>query len=283
MDGALLGHSHAKTPLDVACWDIFAKASDMAVCDLLGGRTDQRLPLISSIPAATPEQMRENVAVHRSNGYLGHSIKIGASEQEGGPHMDADRIKASSDGRLSGEYFIVDANGGLSLEHVLKLLRLLPTELDILLEAPYATWRETSSLRRLTNVPIYLDELVDSDVMGANVVSSGIAEGIGLKISKNGGLTQCRRQRDLCQASGLVMSVKDTVGSAIAFSAIVHLAQTIPAKWLRYILDTRDMVIGETASFDCQLIDGGVVAPKQSGLGVVPNMAVLGQPILSFN
>src|SRR5262245_3588812 len=48
MDFALVGHEHAKTALDVACWDIFGKSVGMPVCDLLGGRTDVRMPIISS-------------------------------------------------------------------------------------------------------------------------------------------------------------------------------------------------------------------------------------------
>jgi cis-L-3-hydroxyproline dehydratase len=47
MDDTLMGHPHAKSPVDVACWDGFAKAVGMPVCDLLGGRTDARMPLIS--------------------------------------------------------------------------------------------------------------------------------------------------------------------------------------------------------------------------------------------
>ncbi|ESX09773.1 hypothetical protein X768_17625 [Mesorhizobium sp. LSJC265A00] len=36
MDAALIGHEHAKTALDVACWDLFGKSVDLPVCELLG-------------------------------------------------------------------------------------------------------------------------------------------------------------------------------------------------------------------------------------------------------
>lgn len=35
MDGALVGHEHAKTALDVACWDVFGKSVGLPVCELL--------------------------------------------------------------------------------------------------------------------------------------------------------------------------------------------------------------------------------------------------------
>ena len=282
MDAALLGHPHAKTTIDVACWDVFGKATGMPVCDLLGGRTHQPLPLISSIYAGDPEDMRKRVADHRARGYRGHSVKIGASEVDGGPKLDAERVTASLADARAGEYFIVDANGGMTPEHALRLLRLLPRDLDFVLEAPCASWRETMALRSKTDVPIILDELGNSDEAVAQAIAHNAADGIGLKISKNGGLTHCRRQRDMCIASGLTMSVQDTVGSEVSFAAVVHLGQTVPQRFLRCVLDVRDMVSQRIGSFDCAVQNGGVTAPNMSGLGVEPDLDLLGSPVTTY-
>lgn len=282
MDEALTGHNHAKAALDVACWDAFGKSVNMPVCELLGGSTGQRLPTISSIYAGSPEDMRARVAKHRTKGYIGHSVKIGASEAEGGPALDAERITASLADRQPGEYFIVDANGGLIPETALRMLRLLPDGLDFVLEAPCATWRETLSLRQRSNVPIIIDELAQHDSDIAMIVGQDIADGIGLKITKAGGLTHARRQRDICRAAGLTMSVQDTVGSAIAFAAIVHLGATVPTKLLRCILDTRDMVTTQTASFDAPVEQGGVLPPQAPGLGLSVNIEILGDPVATW-
>jgi len=217
MDESLAGHPHVKAALDVACWDIFGKATNMPICDLLGGCIHQRLATISSIYAGDPADMRT--------------------------------------------------------------LRLLPANLDFVLEAPCANWQECLAMRKRTNVPIFFDELAVSDTSVSQIIAQDAAEGIGFKISKNGGLTQCRRQRDIAIAAGLVTSVQGTVGSEIAFAAIVHLAQTIPEKYLRCILDTRDMVSTSVAEFGCVLKDGGVLAPSEPGLGVTVRIDVLGKPV----
>ena len=107
--------------------------------------------------------MRSRVADHRARGYMGHSVKVGALDSEGGPALDAERIAASLADRQPGEYFIVDANGGLIPETALRVLRMLPAGLDFVLEAPCATWRETLSLRQRCNVPIIIDELAQQD------------------------------------------------------------------------------------------------------------------------
>lgn len=271
MDLALVGHNHAKTALDVACWDIFGKSVNLPVCELLGGSTGVRMPIISSIYAGDPADMRARVADHRGRGYMGHSVKVGALDSEGGPALDAERIAASLADRRPGEYFIVDANGGLIQETALRMLRLLPDGLDFVLEAPCATWRETLSLRRRCTVPIIMDELAQQDGDITQIIAQDLADGIGLKISKAGGLTHGRRQRDLCLAAGLTVSVQDTVGSTIAFAAIAHLGATVPQRYLRCILDCRDMVTLSTADFDAPVTDGGVLAPMSPGLGITVN------------
>lgn len=277
MDAALVGHEHAKTALDVACWDIFGKWAGMPVCDLLGGRTDVQMPIMSSIPVAEPEVMRKHVAELRAKGYVGHSIKIA-----GEPATDAVRIASALADKQPREFFIVDANGGLSVETALRMLRLLPDGLDFVLEAPCSTWRECVSLRRRVNIPIMFDELATNDASIVQIVADDAAEGINLKISKAGGLTKGRRQRDIALAAGYTISVQETAGSDIAFAAIVHLGQTVPDRVLRCILESRDIVTLKTADGAFETQNGHITAPSTPGLGITPRMDVLGEPIATY-
>ena len=265
MDRTLVGHPHAKTPLDVACWDILGKSVNLPVCELLGGRTENKLPLIASIYAGDPDDMRQRVAEYRKRGFTGHSVKIGDE-----PALDAKRIEASLADRRPGEFYVVDANGGMTVETALRMLRLLPPGLDFVLEAPCATWRECMSLRRRTNIPMNCDELADSDASVAQLVADDAAEGISIKISKNGGLTKSRRQRDICLAAGLTLGVQDTIASDFAFAATVHLGQTVPVKFLRCVFDCRDMLESNISIADIPILDGHVTAPTQPGLGAEP-------------
>lgn len=178
MDAALVGHSCAKVAIDVACWDLLGTATGTRVCELLGRDTGERMPLVSSILSSDQDDMRERVADHRERGYRGHSVKVGTLD----------------------EYFIVDANGGMTVELALRFLKLVPDELDFVFEAPCATWQERLRLQQLTDRPLVLDEFADSDVAAMQAVASGAADAFSLKVSKNGGLTQCRRQRDIALA-----------------------------------------------------------------------------------
>lgn len=282
MDGVLVGHAAAKTPIDVACWDIFGKVTHMPVCDLLGGRVAGSIPLISSIGSDDPDAMRENVARHRAKGFLGHSVKIGSSAKEGGPALDAERIKACLSEKTHQEWFLADANGGLSVEHALRMIELLPRGMDFVLEAPCASWTETLSLRRRSSIPILLDELIETEADLVQAISTNACDGAGLKVSKQGGLTRMRRQREICRGAGLVVSVQDTVGSEIAFAAVLHVAQSTPRHMLRCALDTRSMVAKSTAVFDAPFVNGGAEAPDLPGLGVVPDISALGEPVATY-
>ena len=54
MDTALPGHPYVKSPLDMACWDVFGKSVELPLCDLLGGRVEGPVALHSSIPMQFP-------------------------------------------------------------------------------------------------------------------------------------------------------------------------------------------------------------------------------------
>lgn len=277
MDAALVGHEHAKTAIDVACWDIFGKSVDLPVYQLLGGSTGNKLPLMCSVPVLDPEATRVFVATFRAKGYAGFSVKVGED-----PVTDAARITAALADREPHEHFSIDANGGFTVETALRTLRLLPERLDFVLEAPCPTWRETLSLRQRTNVPFLIDELLLNEVGATEIVATGAGEAVNLKISKVGGLTRSRRIRDICQAAGITIYTQDTTGSDIAFSAIAHLAQTIPTRLLRPILHSPSMVTTETVESPFTVQDGLVTPPQEPGLGITPRLDILGEPVASY-
>lgn len=283
MEAVALGFRDARAALDIACWDASAKASGLPLCDMIGGRVAGAVPVISSIGGGTPEEMRAKVAAHRQAGYIGHSVKIGATEAEGGPALDAERIHASMADRQPGEWFLVDANNGLTPEHIIRLLSLLPDGLDFVLEAPCNTWRETLSVRARCPVPLLLDELIVTEADLVQAITEDACDGVGLKVTKQGGITPMIRQRTIASAAGMVMSIQDTTGSQIAFAAILHIAQSTPRHLLRCALDPREMVEAEIAAFDAPIKDGGATAPDLPGLGVTPNPDILGKPVQIYD
>jgi len=175
-------------------------------------------------------------------------------------------ISSAIDWGVSGapETFLVDANGGMTVETALRMLRLLPAGLDFTLEAPCATWRECVALRRRTDVAIFWDELATDEASIAQLIADDAAEGIGLKISKTGGLTRGRRQRDMCIAAGLAMSVQETAdGLAIPEATVrtrLFRARALLREALARDLDAATVDVFGFAGERCDRIVAGVLA-----------------------
>ena len=102
---------------------------------------------------------------------------------------------------------------------------------------------------------------------------------INLKINRFGGLTRSRLVRDLCVQLGIAMTIEDSWGGEIATAAIAHLAQSTPAEFHFQSSAFHDYHPNCIASGGPR-VDGGVMyASDAPGLGVEPDMTVLGEPV----
>src|SRR3954464_723341 len=89
MDAALKGHPYVKSGIDIACWDILGKATQLPVCTLLGGRYGESVRLYRAISQQAPDEMAKNVQNYREQGYTRFQLKVG-----GDPDTDIERIRA---------------------------------------------------------------------------------------------------------------------------------------------------------------------------------------------
>jgi L-alanine-DL-glutamate epimerase-like enolase superfamily enzyme len=273
MDRALLGHPYAKSAIDIACWDIFGKVTGMPVCNLLGGRFGDGIDVLSGIPTGTPEAMAELAANYRARSYRRQSMKLG-----GEPCDDIARIRAVMAKAADGEEIHADCNGGWTIDQALRVMRSV-RDLDLYFEQPCATYEECLALRRRTDHPMILDEVIDGPEMMLRIVKDRGADMINIKISRVGGLTKARRVRDICVTAGLPVSLQDTGGGALTQSAIVHLAQSTPETFRRSLYNPMDHSSLSGAREVLKPIDGRLTAPDSPGLGVEVDTDCLGAPV----
>ena len=105
---------------------------------------------------------------------------------------------------------------------------------------------------------------------------------INLKINRMGGLTRARQIRDLCVALGIVMTIEDSWGGEIATAAIAHLAQSTPEAFHFQSSAFHDYNTIQIADGGPVVADGYMTAASRPGLGVEPNMEILGSPIFQL-
>jgi cis-L-3-hydroxyproline dehydratase len=274
MDMALKGHPYVKSALDIACWDLLGQAADMALSTLLGGRFGDDAELYQTIPHDTPDAMRAGLVEARAEGYRRFQPKVG-----GEPDTDIERICALAAERQTGEVVVVDANGGWLAHEAMRVVGAI-RDLDITIEQPCASYEACLAVRRHTDLPLVLDEVIDSVPALLRAHADGAMDAINLKLSKVGGMTRARQIRDLCVALGLPMTIEDSGGGDIIGTAVAHLAQATPEKYRFGVSSGFFKVKLNTTEGAPRIAHGRISAPTGPGLGLRLRTEALGEPVV---
>jgi L-alanine-DL-glutamate epimerase-like enolase superfamily enzyme len=273
MDTAFQGHPYVKSGIDIACWDLLGQSVGLPVCELLGGRYAEKVPLYRAISQASPEDMARNVAGYRSEGYRRFQLKVG-----GDPDVDIQRIHAVADTLQPGERLVADANTGWVQHEAVRVVQAV-RDRPVYIEQPCLTYEECLAVRRNCSLPFVLDENIDSLERLWRAKSDLAMDVVNLKISKLGGLTKTKQARDLCVSMGIAMTLEDSWGSDIATATIAHLAQSTPPEYLFSTTDFNSYVTVATAEGAPQRSNGFMSASTRPGLGFCPRLDILGKPV----
>ncbi|HRK21495.1 MAG TPA: mandelate racemase/muconate lactonizing enzyme family protein [Fimbriimonadaceae bacterium] len=273
MDYALSGHNYAKSPIDMALWDILGKASGLPVCALLGGQYVDDFAPYRAISQDSPVGMAASVRKYRKEGYRKFQLKVGGDWQE-----DVDRIHACREVLEPGDILVADANTGWLSHEAIKVANAV-AELDVYIEQPCHNLEECARVRNATPLPFVVDEIIlgvpellrAHDAIGMDVVN--------LKISRLGGLTKARRVRDLATQLGLAMTLEDSWGGDITTAAIAHLvASTRPENYFS-ATDFNSYNDVRVAGGTPRRKGGLVPVPSGPGLGIEVEESLLGEPV----
>ena len=277
MDLALPGHLYAKSPIDMACWDIAGKAAGLPIADLMGGGSRTPRPIASSVGAKTVEETREVIERYRDRGYVAHSVKIG-----GDVERDVARIRDVESIRLPGEIVLYDVNRGWTRQQALRVMQ-ATEDLKVMFEQPGETLDDIAAIRPLHSAPVSVDESLVTLQDAARIARDGLAEVFGIKLNRVGGLTRAARMRDIALAHGIDMFVMATGGSVLADTEALHLAATIPDINCHAVWACQDMLTVDIAGGrGPRNTDGHLHLLERPGLGVEPDEACLDDPVAVY-
>ncbi len=277
MDIALPGHLYAKSPIDMACWDIAAKAAGVPIADLMGGGSRAPIPIASSIGTTSIEDTREALERFRSRGYVAHSVKIG-----GEPAGDIARIRDIEANRPPCERILYDVNRGWSRQQALRVMK-ATEDLGAMFEQPCETLDDIAAIRPLHAARVSIDECLITLRDATRAARNGLAEVFGIKLNRVGGLTKAARIRDIALAHGIDMFVMATGGTVLADSEALHLAATVPSRHLLGVWSCQDMLLDDVADGrGPRNLEGHLQLAETPGLGVEPNPSSLGSPVASY-
>jgi L-alanine-DL-glutamate epimerase-like enolase superfamily enzyme len=277
MDGRLRGHEYAKSALDVACWDAFGRLVGRPVAALLGGMLQAELPLYVAIPLGPAARMAEFVTRERAGGIRNFQLKLGAD-----PTEDAGRVAAVLAVTEDGDAVIGDANGGWHRQDAIVAARLLADARRFRLEQPCPTLEECLAVRRLTTLPMVLDEVIVDLPTLVRAAGLDAMDHVNLKISRVGGLLPARLMRDAAVALGIRLTIEDSWGGDIVTAAVAHLAAGTPPDALFAVSYMNDWTLEHLAGYQPRSAGGRGPVPDGPGLGIAVDVSALGPPLATI-
>ena len=277
LDVVLPGHPYAKSPLDMALWDLLSQIAGLPLYTLLGGAEGEGVPVNSSISTGTPAEMVALIEAARAEGYRTHSAKIGGGDAA----LDIARIEAIEAARLPEEQVTYDVNRAWTPALAVEVMNAVAARGWF--EQPCETLEQCVQVRRRTRQPLMLDEGLHSFQDHLDAWKARACEGVKVKPNRLGGLTKARRVRDLGVAVGWRMHIEEVGGTVLADTAALHLALSTPAEnrlasWLCHPHLTEDPAPGQGA----RNRGGVVVLPDSPGLGVEPDPDWLAAPLARY-
>lgn len=190
------GNNFAKAGLEMACWDLLARAEDRSLAALLGG---ERRAIESGVSLGIERDLGQTFAQidqYIAEGYQRIKLKIA-------PGHDVDVVRAVRE-RYPDLPLQVDANSAYTLEDIETFRRLDEFHL-LLIEQPLAhdDIVDHAVLQRAITTPVCLDESIHSAADARKALELGSGRVINIKVSRVGGLREAKRVHDVCRAQGV--------------------------------------------------------------------------------
>ena len=278
MDLALPGHLYAKSPIDMACWDIKGQEAGMPIADMMGAGTRRAIPIASSVGAKTAAETRAVIDRYRQRGYIAHSVKIG-----GNVKRDIERVRDVEEYKTDQDIILYDVNRGWTRQQALQVMSACE-DMNVMFEQPCESLDDIAVISHKHASPVSVDESLVTLQDAARIARDGLAEIFGIKLNRVGGLTKAARMRDIALAHGIDMFVMATGGSVLADTEALHLAATIPDENCYAVWACQDMITAEIASGrGPRATDGHLTLTDAPGLGVHPDEDQIGDPVAVYS
>jgi len=213
------GQPIAKAGIDLALFDLNGRRANRTAAQVWGRTARREVTLSWTVDATTPAEAEETVAEARSRGFRNFNLKAGRDAA-------ADVAVAAEVRRLAPDAFIwADANGGYDLGAARNVARRLADLGLAALEQPLPANHLTGyrELRRDRALPILMDEGVVSLTDVREFHQLGLLDGVAMKVSRCGGLTEAARVTAYLRDNGLLFFASGLTDPDLSFAASLQL------------------------------------------------------------
>jgi muconate cycloisomerase len=267
MNAVLSGFPFAKAAVEMALLDIAARAAEVPVYRLLGGRVRGRVPLSHSIANQVADEDADEIVRLLAQGIRIFKVKTGVLPlpQELRRLERLQRVlREDADLRL-------DFNQGLARETALFTVRALEAFNPTFMEQPLPKWdiEGMAQIAAAIDTPIMADESVFSPHDALRVVQTRAADIVSIKIMKPGGILASKRVAAICEAAGLPCYAGAMWESGVGIAASLHFAASTPN--VTYGSDfyiPNFLLLDDLIEEPLRVENGSILVPEGPGLGV---------------
>lgn len=220
----------ALSGVDIALWDIKARALNMPLWQLFGAKYRDRVLAYASGPyyyadEVVPDQAVAEALQYREQGYRAMKIKIGGMH----PQDDLRRVEGIRKAVGDDIAIMVDANQAYNAPMALRLgLQLEPLDITWFEEpVPCTDLDGYVRLRSALRIPIAGGEVEWSRFGFRDLITRGAVDIIQPDLANSGGFTECRRIAALADAFGVVYMPHVVSSTPIGLAAGLHLLATL--------------------------------------------------------
>lgn len=267
MDGITKDMHLAKAALDMACYDILGKFAGLPVCEILGGKLRDELPIMGSIGGGSPEKNAQDALGMLDKGYKSIMVKVGGSDVE----LDIDRTHAVRQAVGAGYPLIADANQGWDVRRAIRYIKGIDSCKLELFEQPIAAWDVDGlvKIKEKTDMALSADESVMSLENAKILIKEKAVDVFSMKVSKNGGIFRTKEIIDLAGFFGIDCLFNSMIEEGITQAASLALGASTRNLYEyghAYFSPTR--LEADISTFSEQIKNGNICVSTENGLGI---------------
>ncbi|SHT16481.1 mandelate racemase/muconate lactonizing protein [Mycobacteroides abscessus subsp. abscessus] len=264
----------AKSTIEGAVWDLFAKQKGISLAVALGGEKKEIDVGISIGIQDTVLDLVQLIEEHVNEGYKRIKVKIK-------PGWDVEALREVRK-HFPNVPLMADANSAYHLNDIDRLKALDEFNLTMI-EQPLSSDDivDHAKLQKEISTPVCLDESIHSYEDARKAIELGSCKIINIKIGRVGGLTESKRIHDLCQKHDIPVwcggMLESGVGRAhnIALTTLSNFilpGDTAASSryWEKDIIDPEVVVE-----------NGKITVPQKCGIGYEPNREIIQQLTVS--
>ncbi|MDQ7047461.1 MAG: dipeptide epimerase [Sulfurovum sp.] len=262
----ILKNTTAKSALEIALYDLKAKASKLPLYKMLGGTKTTFSTDITISMGAIDKMIADSLSAV-DLGYDTLKIKIGDN-----PHKDIERIVAIHDALGNNIRLRLDANQGWSAKESVTLLHALERQNIIaeFIEQPVAAddIEGLKYIKERVQTPLLADESIFSVKDARKLLEMEAIDYVNIKLAKTAGITQALALADLSAQFGVKCMIGCMLEGPISVAAGVHVASAKADIITMLDLDAVSLLASHPVKTSILFNESEIILSDDIGLGV---------------